>query len=150
MNALRNLTLFPYVLLLVGSAFGQAAPPRCIPLVNGYPEGLPIVHQTARYCHVYQMCNNKDGTRGWVEGISAPGTCSQAAIAPAVAAVHAATAKVGTAHAQWRQTVRFGCNDPKVYSESSDRGTMCRERNAEFAANRERWWPLPAGGEWRK
>lgn len=138
-------------------AQAQAATPMCIPMVNGYPQGLPVVHPTSRYCHAYWMCNTKAGDAGTVEGVSWPRTMSACtsdamllAIWPRAMEVQQASAKVGTAHRLWREGVAFGCDDPRVHAEDSDRGRMCRERNAVFAANRDRWWKLPTGGEWRK
>lgn len=159
MTFLRNLTLFLAGLLIVGSyAIGQSSVPMCIPMVNGYPQGLPVVHTTTRYCHAYWLCNTKVGDAGTVEGLSWRRTswssCSTDAVLnaawPKAMEVQQASAKVGTAHRLWREGVAFGCDDPKVHAEDSDRGRMCRERNAVFVANRDRWWKLPAGGEWRK
>lgn len=158
MTFLRNLTLFLCGALLIGSAaIGQSTTPMCIPMVNGYPQGVPVVHSTTRYCHAYWMCHTKDNSAGTVEGISWKRptwtACSvDAALrtlwTPAME-VQQASAKVGTAHRLWRENVPFGCDDPKIHAEDSDRGRMCRERNAVFKENRDRWWTLPTGAEWR-
>lgn len=147
-----------FALIAPAFAFAQAAPPMCIPMVNGYPQGLPVAHQTTRYCHAFWLCNTKAGDSGTVEGISwrrsTWSSCSTDAVLqvawPKAMEVQQASAKVGTAHRLWRESVAFGCDDPRIHAEDSDRGRMCRERNAVFVANRDRWWKLPAGGEWRK
>lgn len=153
---MKRLSLF-LALLTPVLALAQAATPACIPMVNGYPQGLPVIYQTTRYCHAYWMCNAKNGASGVVEGLSwrrSLSACTTDAVFqvawPKAMEVHAASAKVGTAHRLWRESVTFGCDDPRVHGENSDRGRMCRERNAVFVANRAIWWSLPTGGEWRQ
>lgn len=153
---MKRLLVFVALLICV-PAFAQSKPPACIPMVNGYPQGFPVVQQTTRYCHAYWMCNTKAGDSGVVDGVSWPRSLSACtsdavmlAIWPKAMEVQQASAKVGTAHRLWRENVGFGCDDPRVYGETSVRGEMCRERNAVFVANRSKWWSLPAGGEWRK
>lgn len=154
---MKRLYLFLALLIAPVLALSQAAPPMCIPTVNGYPmELFPRVHQTSTSCHLYYLCQNKAGTSGEVAGVSWPKSalpCTadamMAVLWPKALEVQAASAKVGTAHRLWRAGVAFGCDDPRVHGENSDRGRMCRERNSVFVANRASWWTLPAGAEWR-
>lgn len=145
MTFLRNLTLFLAALLLIGSAaIGQTALPMCIPIVNGYPDGPPVLRQTTAFCHVYQLCNSKDGSVGQVEGISWPRAgqaCDMLKAWPQAMQVHAASAKVTTAHELWRENVKFGCTERAILAEQSSRGRMCRERHVLLRDNKRAWWP---------
>lgn len=135
--------------LMPGLAAAQATAPMCIPTVNGYVQGMPIVRESYRYCHVYWLCNNKGGEEGAVEGLSWPkatvaGCTTDAiykAVWPRALDVHTASAKVGTAHAAWGEKVSFDCYNKAEANKTLDRRRMCVERHTLLKANKRAWWP---------
>lgn len=149
-HVINTITFIGCFLLLAGSAFAQGAstPPMCIPTVNGYVKGLPVVSESTRYCHVYWLCNNKGGEEGAIEGLSWPkriNGCAPDAVLrtlwPKALAVHSASATVTSAHATWKQDVAFDCYNKAEVVKSNERRAMCVERHARLKANKRTWWP---------
>lgn len=124
-------------------AHGQSAPrPACYPLINGYPVGMPQQRTGTYGVHVFWFCSDSKGGPLRAEGISClKNLCSEALAGQAMAAVTRASAKVGTANAEWDKHVAFNC--PDVEAEQTPRGNLCRERKAFLEANRAAWG-LPA------
>lgn len=128
----------------------RASLPKCIPLVNGYPLGIQIA-ESDNYLHVYLLCRDRGDTRSYFEGVSCnkQTTCSYVQFFKSALTVHYASAKVSTAHSEYRKSVKFDCRD--VVKEQTDRGRMCRERYDILAANLTEWFPqVPAGTPPRK
>lgn len=137
-------------------AHAQASPPMCIPMVNGYPQGLPVVSESVRYCHAYWLCNTKGGEMGLVEGVSWPKRVSACgadavlrAVWPKAMEVQVASATVGTAHRLWRENIAIDCYDKAaLVKASTDTRRMCVERHARLKANKRTWWPTVT--DWEK
>ena len=149
MKLLRSILFGLVATVLASTVLAQASPPMCLPMVNGYPQGLPIVSESTRFCHAYWLCNTKGGEMGLVEGVSWPkriSACRADAVLqtvwPKVMEVHAASATVGTAQRLWREAVPIDCYDKAALARASlDTRRMCVERHARLKANKRTWWP---------
>lgn len=63
--------------------------------------------------------------------------CTATVLSGVVWRITRASAKVGTANAEWDKAVKFDC--AKVQAESNQRGALCRERLATLRSNEAAW-----------
>lgn len=117
--------------LLPGAAAAQAAAgsppplPMCIPLVNGYPAGVPRWEWGQVGEHLFWPCRAKLGAPVVWHGISClHGSCSHRRMGDAITEITRASAKVSTAKRLWEQNILFGYD---VAAEQSQRGALARE-----------------------
>jgi hypothetical protein len=127
------------LLMVCTAAHAQSTPPPCLPTVNGYPVGEFRYQEAQVGVHVFFMCESKSDGQRMVYTLSCPwAKCSRAVFSAALISVTRASAKVGTAHALWKEHVAFDCN-PAIRKEQTQRGALCREQAAILLANHKAW-----------
>lgn len=139
MKILTRILTACILLLAAGLAQAQAPRPACYPLINGYPAGVPRVEFGQVGTHVYWPCSDSKGAPPTWWGFSCPNaSCSStAALSGVISRITRASAKVGTANAEWDKAVAYDC--ARVQAEQTARGALCRERAATLRANLAAW-----------
>lgn len=119
-------------------ARAQAPRPPCCPLINGYPASLPHIAVGAVGRHIYWACSSsKSAAPLWYGFSCIEAECNTTLAREAAARVTRASAKVGTANAEWDKAVTYTC--AAVVAEQTPRGVLCRERQALLNNNAAGW-----------
>lgn len=128
----RHLSLIVLLTALLPSAgaaqtvaASQPQLPMCIPLVNGYPAGVPRWEWGQVGEHLFWPCRAKLGAPVVWFGVSClHGSCSHRKLGDAITEITRASAKVATAKRLWEQNIQF---DYSVALEQTPRGALARE-----------------------
>lgn len=130
-------------LILSPGAFAQGVEvPPCFPLINGVHVGSPRVVTGDVGQHVFWFCSPRGGEAREYGFSCAHGKCSQNAFTAAQQAIIGASARVTAAQTQYTANVTFQCKGT-VLTETTERGSLCRERVRLLQAFRPTWVPQP-------
>lgn len=136
---MKKLLVVFWFFLLAPVAWAQSVLPPCIPLVRGYPVGVPKIVTGDVGLHIFQYCSDSKGAKPQPFGLSCiKRQCSEQAMGAAIEAVTRASAKVGTAREHWDRHIKFDCTED-VRSEQTERGALCRERWGILLKNHRDW-----------
>lgn len=114
--------------LAFGVAHAQSAPPPCFPLINGTHGIAPRLLTGQVGQHVFWFCSPRGGPPLAYGFSCVHGQCSYSALQTAHNAILRSSAKLGAAQAAYREHIQFEC--PDVMREPTQRGELCRERDA--------------------
>lgn len=121
--------LITAILLLLAPLAGwaQVKLPPCVPLVYGHPVGMPGYARGAVGQHVFWMCTDAKGQNARWYGFScATGSCSYDVFAASLRSITRASAKVGTAKAEYTRHIGFDCDVPQPTGSAAR--ALCEER----------------------
>lgn len=123
---------------LAQSPTGSPPPlPMCIPMVNGFPAGVPRWEWGDVGEHLFWPCRAKLGAPVEWFGVSClHGSCSHRRMGDAITEITRASAKVATARRLWEQNIQFGYG---VAAEQTPRGALAREWGAILARRKAIW-----------
>ena len=129
--------LWPVGALAQLPASSQPPLPMCIPMVNGYPAGVPRWEWGDVGEHLFWPCRAKLGAPVEWFGISClHGSCSHRKMGEAMTEITRASAKVGAARRLWEESITF---DYSVATEQTPRGALAREWGAILARRKSIW-----------
>lgn len=135
--SLAFIALWPFGALAQSPAGNPPPLPACIPLVNGFPAGVPRWEWGQVGEHLFQPCRARLGAPVVWYGISClHGSCKHRLLGEAMTEVTRASAKVTTARRLWEANVLF---DYSVAVEQTPRGALAREWGAILARRKAIW-----------